>query len=160
MQPKSSLARSIYRWTAFLALPGFLWAAFEMYGLTLRGSQMLFFSIVHAMLPLLFVVVLSVPTGVAWLVQSAMALVHPAYRARLAIPWWLLAILVTTIAAHFAMLAGYDSWSSDASLRVPLCFLGFMLTGLMLTGFAICEARLWLRSTSPRHQGSVGQPDA
>jgi hypothetical protein len=47
VQTASSLARSIYRWNAFLALPGFLWAAFETYGLTLRGSQMLFFSIAH-----------------------------------------------------------------------------------------------------------------
>jgi hypothetical protein len=155
MQPKSSLARSIYRWTAFLALPGFLWAAFEMYGLTLRGSQMLFFSIAHTMPPLVLAVFLSVPTGIAWLAQSAMALVHPAYRARLAIPQRPLVVFVAAIVVHAALLAGYGSWSGNASLRVPLCVLG-----LVLTGFVVREAWLWLRPARPRHLVSVAEPDA
>ena len=145
MQPTSSLARSIYRWSAFLALPGFLWAAFEMYGLTLRGSQMLFFSIAHTMPPLVFVVLLSVPTGIVWLAQSAMALVLSPYRARLAIPRRPLAVFVVVIVAHAALLAGYGSWSGNASLRVPLCLLGLTLTAL-----AIREAWVWLRSARPK----------
>jgi len=151
----ASLARWVYRLTAFLALPGGLWAALEMYGFTLFGPQMLFFSIVHTMPLLVYTVLLSVPTGIAWLAQSAMALVHSGYRLRLAIPRRPLGVFVAFIVAHAVLLAGYESWSRNALLRVPLCLLGLTLTSL-----AVREAWLWLRSASPRHQVSVGETDA
>jgi len=67
MQRTSPLARQALRWSAFLALPGVLWAAFEMYGLTMSGAQMLFFSIAHTMPFLVLAVWLAVPAGAVWL---------------------------------------------------------------------------------------------
>jgi hypothetical protein len=74
-----SLSRILYRWSAFLALPGGLWEAFELYGLTLRGTQMLFFSISHTMPFLLLAIFLSLPAGLAWFLQSVLALLAPKY---------------------------------------------------------------------------------
>jgi|RhiMethySRZTD1v2_1073278.scaffolds.fasta_scaffold2642261_1 hypothetical protein len=150
----ASLARWVYRLTAFLALPGGLWAALEMYGFTLIGPQMLFFSIVHTMPLLVFVVLLSIPTGIAWLAQSALALVHAGYRDRLAVPRRPLVVFATFIVAHAVLLVGYDSWSRT-SLRVPLCLLGLTLTSL-----AVREAWVWLSSAKPRQHGPVAESDA
>ena len=51
----SPLASTAQAMRAFLAatatLPGVLWAAFEMYGLTMRGQQMLFSMNAHVMPP-------------------------------------------------------------------------------------------------------------
>jgi hypothetical protein len=142
--PETTLSRSLYRWSVFLALPGGLWAAFEMYGLTLRGSQMLFFTIAHTMLPLVLAVWLSVPTGIAWLGQSIAAAVSPAYRAKLSLPRRTLLIFVVAICVHVGALSWYDLWSVTL-LRVPICVLG-----LVLTAFGIREAWLEVCPTTPR----------
>ena len=42
-------SRRIFILSLWAATPGLLWQAFEMYGLTLGGEQMLFFSIVHTL---------------------------------------------------------------------------------------------------------------
>jgi len=139
MPSLSVLLRAIFQLSVLLALPGGLWAAFEMYGLTLFRPQMLFFSIVHTMPLLVWAVLLSVPLGAAWLVQSAIALVFQAYRTRLGLPRRPLVIFVVFIVAHAALLVGYDYWAWIAVLRIPLCLLGLGLTGL-----AVCEGWRWL----------------
>jgi hypothetical protein len=154
MRPSSSLARKLFRWSALLALPGGLWTAFEMYGLTLRGPQMLFFSIVHTLPPAVLAVVLSAPMGILWLAQSVLALVHPAYRTRLAIPRLAHAIFVTVIAVQSVLLAEYESWANDAALRVPLCVLGLALTGLVAR-----ESWRWLRFANPGTPAPVSKPE-
>lgn len=142
--PEATLSRFLYRWSAFLALPGGLWAAFEMYGLTLRGSQMHFFTIAHTMLPLVLAVWLSVPAGVAWLSQSVAAIALPTYRAKLSIPLRTLHVFVVAICVHAGALAWYDSWSVTP-LRVPICVLG-----LVLTAFCMREAWLEVCPTTPQ----------
>jgi hypothetical protein len=142
--PETTLSRFLYRWSAFLALPGGLWAAFEMYGLTLRGSQMLFFTIAHTMFPLVLAVWLSVPMGIAWIGQSAVAVAYPAYQAKLSVPRRALLVFVVSICFHAAALSWYGSWSVTA-FRVPICVLGLLLTAL-----ATREAWLEVRPTAPR----------
>ena len=141
---ETSRLRSLYRWSAFLALPGGVWAAFEMYGLTLRGSQMLFFTIAHTMLPLVVAVWLSVPMGIAWLGQSAVAATSTSYRARLAVPRRALLAFIVAICFHAAALSWYGSWSVT-SLRVPIC-----LVGLLLTALVVRECWREVRPTAPR----------
>ena len=148
--PKMTVARGLYRWSVFLAMPGGLWAAFEMYGLTLRGSQMLFFTIAHAMLPLVLAVWLSVPTGVAWLAQSMAAVAHPSYRSKLSIPRRALLVFIVAILFHTAALSWYDGWSVTV-FRVPLC-----LFGLLLTALTFREVWLEVRPAKPRLLGSAG----
>lgn len=142
--PETTLSRFLYRWSAFLALPGGLWAAFEMYGLTLRGSQMLFFTIAHTMLPLVLAVWLSVPAGIAWLSQSVAAIASRTYRAKLSIPRRTLLVFIVAICFHAVALAWYDSWSVT-SLRVPICVLGLVLTVL-----GTRDAWLEVRPATPR----------
>jgi hypothetical protein len=137
---ETSRWRSLYRWSAFLALPGGLWAAFEMYGLTLRGSQMLFFTIAHTMLPLIIAVWLSVPLGITWLGQSVVAATTPSYRARIAVPLRALLVFIVAICVHAAALSWYGSWSVT-SLRVPICLVGLLLTALVV--------REWWREVRP-----------
>jgi hypothetical protein len=152
--PETTLSRFLYRWSVFLALPGGMWAAFEMYGLTLRGSQMLFFSIAHTMFPLVLAVWLSVPMGVAWLAQSAVGVVYPAYQAKLLIPHRALTIFAVAIGFHAAALVWYESWSVTAG-RVPICLLGLFLSALVVR-----EVWREVRPTSSRALSRVAESDA
>jgi hypothetical protein len=131
---ETSRWRFLYRWSVFLTLPGGLWAAFEMYGLTLRGSQMLFFTIAHTMLPLVVAVWLSVPMGIIWLSQSAVAAATTSFRARIAVPLRALLVFIVAICFHAAALSWYGSWSVT-SLRVPICLVGLLLTALVVGEF-------------------------
>jgi len=155
MHQSPSTARFIYRWSAFLALPGGLWAAFEMYGLTLSGPQMLFFSIAHTMPLLVLAVFLSVPMGIAWLVQSAGALIFSAYRERLTVPVKSLAVFTLAISFHSAFLATYETWSAIQEVRVPLCLLG-----LVVTAFAVHQAWVWLRLPNPVQRVAINESGA
>jgi hypothetical protein len=147
---ETSRWRSLYRWSALLALPGGLWAAFEMYGLTLGGSQMLFFTIAHTMLPLVVVVWLSVPMGVTWLGQSAVAATITSYRARIAVPLRALLVFIVAICFHAAALSWYGSWSVT-SLRVPICLVGLLLTALVVRE---CWTEVWPIAPRPMLQGA------
>ena len=124
-------SRRLYRWTALAALPGGLWMAFELYGLTLRGPQSLFHSIGQALLPLLFLVWLSIPVGAAWLFQSLWGVTSPDYRARLGMPQHALATIALAMGAQAAALLTYSRWA-DSGLRVPICVVGLALTVLGL----------------------------
>ncbi len=128
MDTPPSIVRSLYRWCALLALPGGLWTAFEMYGLTISGPQMLFFSIAHTLVPMVLAVFLSFPTGLLWLAQTIAALALPAYRAKVGVPLPSLRIFAVTLSVHTAGLWTYDSWSYIPALRVALCSLGLLLT--------------------------------
>ena len=123
-----SAARSIYKWSAFLALPGGIWTAFEMYGLTLGGPQMLFFSIAHTLLPMVLAVYLSVPAGLLWLAQTLAALAFGSYRGKVRVPTASLAILAVTISTHSVALWFYEDWSGISVLRIPVCLAGLCLT--------------------------------
>jgi hypothetical protein len=127
--PDTTLVRFLYRWTVFMTLPGGLWAAFEMYGLTLGGPQMLFFSISHTMFPLVLAVWLSIPAGLLWLTQTIAAITIPIYRSKVSVHRLTLAIFFTAICFHATALYCYGSWSMTA-LRVPICFIGRSLTAL------------------------------
>ena len=132
MQPTSSVAREVLRWSAFLSLPGVLWAALEMYGLTMSGPQMLFFSIVHTLPPLVLAVLLAVPTGAVWLAQSVVALVWPKYRSLVSISVWAAATFVVALASQAVLLVTYEEWSYSSLARTPLCLLGLVLTVVLV----------------------------
>ena len=132
MQRTSCVARQVLRWSAFLSLPGALWAALEMYGLTMSGPQMLFFSIVHTMPLLVLAVRLAVPTGVAWLAQSALALAWPKYRSLVRISVPAAATFTVALGIQAVLLATYEEWSYAPSARIPLCMLGLVATAALV----------------------------
>jgi hypothetical protein len=132
MKRTSRFARQLLRWSAFAALPGVLWAAFEMYGLTMFGAQMLFFSIVHTMPPLVLAVWLAVPAGGIWLTQAAVALAWPTYRDLLYLPTAAAATFFLALSVQAALLVHYEVWSSSKVLRVPLCLVGLIASALLV----------------------------
>src|SRR5262245_1432991 len=123
MADGSPVARLLYRWIAFVAIPGAVWSAFEMYVLTLWGAQMMFFSIVHTMPALVVIVLVGVVGLVLWAFQSLVALLLAAYRVRIGVRTSALVTFAVLTTLHLALLFWYEEWSSS-SLRVAVCILG------------------------------------
>ena len=126
------LARQTLRWTAFLALPGVLWIAFELYGLTLFGPQMLFFSVAHTMPLVLIAIYLAVPLGGLWLVQSAAALLSHRYRKAVCLDIYSAQVFMSALALEALLLLTYQFWSQQPLARIPLCTIGLVLTALLV----------------------------
>jgi hypothetical protein len=119
-----------------------------MYGWTLtRGTQMIFFSIVHTM-PIVFgFVVVALPFAVALLAQALVALARARYRERIGVSKPALLGIVSFLAAHLLLLTFYEEWSHVDALRVPVCLLGIgllavsvLLGSLSLSGVALPAA--------------------
>ena len=141
-------ARSIYRWCALLALPGGVWTALEMYGLTLGGPQMLFFSIAHTLAPMILAVFLSFPMGLLWLIQSVFALFVPHYRAKLGLHIPTLCLFAVSLSFHTLTLWFYDFWSDTSALRVAICCVGLVFSGAVVV-LAWLQLRQAVQSTPP-----------
>ena len=132
MSKRTSRAMQIYRWSAFLTLPGALWTAFEMYGLTLWGAQMLFFSIVQTMPLMVLVILFSSVFYVAWFFQSVAALAFAKYRGNLSSPAPVIAFFAVALAIHAALLIWYEDWSYNDAIRVVICLFGIALFGTII----------------------------
>lgn len=132
MDNSSSVARQIYRWIAFGAMPGVVWSAFEMYVLTLAGPQMLFFSIVHTMPIMVVAVLVGFVCLTLWGLQSLFALFMIGYRTRIGIPVKVLATVVFLGTLHGGLLWWYEKWSLS-SLRLVVCFIGIAAIGALLS---------------------------
>jgi hypothetical protein len=103
-----------------------------MYGLTMSGPQMLFFSIVHTMPLLLVAVLLAVPAGALWLVQSVVAMAWPKYRSLVCISVSTASTFAIALAVQAVLLASYEQWSYSSAARTPLCLLGLVLTAALV----------------------------
>jgi hypothetical protein len=128
-----SPARKLYLWTVFTALPGMLWAAYEMYWLTLHGPQMLFFSISHGAVIILMLVLPGALMAVPWVGQSMAALVSARYARRIAIPLAVHSTFIVAVGGHAILLATYQRWSTS-DRRVWICIVGFILICSILYG--------------------------
>jgi hypothetical protein len=119
-------ARRIFLITVLTAAPGILWQSFEMYGLTLRGEQMLFFSIIHTSPLLVLVVFIAVPLTVLVLGQALAAIFWSGYRARLGVRKGALAALAAFSSVHLVLLFTYGAWSRT-EIRAPICVFSIVL---------------------------------
>jgi hypothetical protein len=117
--------RSLYKWLFILSMPGALWAAFEMYGLTLHGSQMLFFSISHTMPFIVLLVMMAFPLFTLWTLITATALLIEPLRKKVGIGIVEIGVLLGAQFTHILLLVMYESWSSS-SLRILLCIVGWV----------------------------------
>lgn len=131
MTGSSSIAWSAYRGVVWFALPGMLWSAYEMFGLTIGGPQMLFFSAAHGAGLIMLLVALSIIAAPLWLLQSVLAVVLASYSKQLNLPNPALKALVLTVGGHLLLLITYDEWST-LSARIWVCMLGLSLTAAML----------------------------
>ncbi len=120
------LSRRAYFLCLFTAAPGMCWHALEMYGLTLLGPQMLFFSIAHIMPLAVLFVVLAIPFMLVLFIQSAIALARPTYRERVGIRKRAFLAIVVYFPVHALLLGTYEFWSPTL-FRIPLCLLGLTL---------------------------------
>ena len=141
-----SVARTFFWGVVLLALPGILVAAYEMYGLTLGGAQMLFFSLAHGPgVALLLLVVLGIPLSLVWLVLSMVAIFAPGYRERVGVSRSTHRASVYMVGAHVLLLVTYDRWSAS-TWRVWLCILGWVL----VVGLGALMAKELVQGASPK----------
>ncbi len=127
-----SLARYTFLAVVLLALPGYLWSSFEMYGLTLVfGSQMLFFSIVHTSPILVLLVMMGVAFCSVWWILSLVALIVEGYQSRIGAPRAHHIAFLVTIGSHLLMLMFYDEWASSL-VRILVCLVGIAMVLLTL----------------------------
>lgn len=103
-----------------------------MFGLTLGGEQMLFFSIAHTFAPMVLLVFLSFPTGLAWLLQSITALTILRHRLSLGLSTTTLALFTACISFHAASLLAYETWSHQPATRVIVCLVGIASSVLVI----------------------------
>lgn len=145
--------RSIYKWSFLLATPGLLWAAFEMFGLTLTGPQMLFFSVAHVLPIVLLMIWLAAPLFILWSGLTLAALAMTSTRQALAISIRQAAALLLGQALFGLAFLSYERWS-NSPLRLVVCTVGIAI--VLMTG--VVWVRWWLRSSihpksSTRHLG-------
>ncbi len=131
--PAPSVARIAYLALMLLAAPAMLWTSFEVYGLTLRGEQMLFYSVVHTMPITAMVVFLSVPVFLLWAAVNAGLLAAGGMREAAGVTPRQLRIFLRFQVAHAAALICYETCSGVAALRVIICLIGLWLLWTALT---------------------------
>ena len=107
-----------------------LWLAFEMFGLTLFGSQMLFFSITHTY-SLISIVVLVSSVGflLLSLVNGVCVLIEP-LKLQSKIPARIYRSLFAYQSFIIALLLSYEFWTSAAPIRILVAVIG--LAGTLL----------------------------
>lgn len=129
---RSSKSRKVFFAVLLVTLPGLLWQAFEMYGLTFFGPQMLFFSILHTSPVISSLVLLAVPLALVALLLSCCCLGFPRFRALVGIGGWGHIAVVAYLTLHATLLLTYEFWSYAWSRQI-VCIAGFI---------ALCAAAL------------------
>lgn len=127
------VARWLYQASFLIALPGTLWSAFEMYVLTLRGPQMLFFSIVHTSPILSLLVAVGLCALVIVALQSIVAFFLITYRERVRVSRSMVGWVTIFASSHLLLLATYEHWSASDMSRIAVCILGLLvISGLLI----------------------------
>lgn len=130
--------RWAYKGILLLAAPAVFWTSFEMYGLTLTGPQMLFYSITHAYPTILLVVLLSIPFFLLWGLFNIVSLFSSGFRSTVGVSVLLASVFFAFQVAHVFALFLYDSWSYVTSFRIATC-VGY----LTFLGVVIVLAAVW-----------------
>ncbi|WP_374434637.1 hypothetical protein [Inhella sp.] len=134
--------RTIYKWSFLLAAPGLLWAAFEMFGWTLTGPQMLFFSVAHVLPIVLLMIWLAAPLFILWSGLTLAALARTRTRRALTLSIRQAAALLMGQALFGLSFLSYERWS-HSPLRPVVCIVGIAI--MLMTG--VVWVRWWLRSS-------------
>ena len=112
-----------YKYLLIASAPFFAWTAFEMYGLTVFGPQMLFYSILHTMPILIVIVFLSAMFYLVLFILN----IHSKLFSNIK---WLekshLMALILMQFLHVTLLVSYDFWAHSI-LRIPICIAGLIM---------------------------------
>lgn len=123
---KSRWLNIVYIILMLFAAPSALWVAFEMYGLTLFGSQMLFYSITHAFPAILGVVLLSVIFFLILLLFNAIFVASNKLCSKLNPPKKVITFILVFQVFHVAALLSYEFWASITILRILMALFGLV----------------------------------
>lgn len=118
-----------------LAAPAAFCTSFEMHGLTLFGSQMLFFSISHAFPAISLVVLASAFFFVLLALLNVACLIFRRLSGSFTVPPSTVGIVLFFQGAHVLALFSYEVWSSNSFVRVTLG-----LVSLILLAFTVWRA--------------------
>ncbi len=123
-----------YKFLLVASAPFFVWTSFELYGLTVFGSQMLFYSITHTMPTLVSVILLSVIFYMLLLIVNVLSVFFTKLKI---IDDTLLLIFIFMQVLHALLLFSYDYWATTIA-RIPICIVG--LTMLIFGSFKIIDS--------------------
>jgi len=142
-----------YKLLLILSAPALFWTSFEMYGLTMRGSQMLFYSISHAYPIIYSVVLLSLPfffmLAIYNLILGSLIII----KRIVVVPIHIVGIVFTFQILHALALFTYEYWA-PSGYRVIICSIGL---ALLLTASIVCIRML---KTYNKSLNRIGAKDA
>ena len=114
-----------YKYLLMLAIPALFWTSFEMYGLTLFGSQMLFYSISHAYPVIYSIVLLSLPFFfIIALFNSALVLLA-VIKKSIIVSMNVIGSVLTFQILHVLALVSYGYWA-QSGFRIIVCIIGLV----------------------------------
>lgn len=114
-----------YKYLLILATPVLFWTSFEMYGLTLFGSQMLFYSISHAYPVIYTIVLLSLPFFFIIALFNSTLVILAVIKKSIIVPTNVIGAVLTFQIIHALALASYGYWA-QSGFRVLVCIIGLI----------------------------------
>ena len=114
-----------YKILLILAAPVLFWTSFEMYGLTMFGSQMLFYSISHAYPIIYSLVLFSLPFFfIIALFNIILGSLNIISKTNI-VPMYVVGSVLTFQALHALALVTYEYWA-HSGFRVLVCIIGLV----------------------------------
>lgn len=113
----------LYKILLLNAWPSFAWTAFEMYILTLGGSQMLFYSVMHSAPFIAITVSISALFFVGLFLTN---IFYKVFTTNLVIEPIVINSIIIAQLLHVSLLFGYEYWAVSI-LRIPICLLGLFV---------------------------------
>jgi len=122
-----------YKFLLLLAIPALFWTSFEMYGLTIFGSQMLFYSISHAYPIIYSIVLLSLPFFFIIALFNITLVLLAAIKKNIIIPMHVISYVLTFQILHAIALVTYEYWALSG-FRVIVCIIGLVSLVIVTIG--------------------------
>jgi len=115
-----------------LSAPSALWVAFEIYGLTLFGPQMLFYSIMHTAPVLVAAIFISVIFFLVLLLVNITLVAFPNLLLKVTVSNGVIKFFFLFQVIHIAALVAYEFWAHIPVLRVITATLGLVFVFYVL----------------------------
>jgi len=122
---KMKKAYLTYKILLILAVPVLLWTSFEMYGLTIFGSQMLFYSITHAYPVIYSIVLLSLPFFFLVALYNGILILLAIIKKIAIVPLYVVGSVLSFQVLHALALYTYEYWA-NSGFRVLVCICGLV----------------------------------
>ncbi len=114
-----------YKIILILAVPAAFWTSFEMYGLTMLGSQRLFYSISHAYPVIYSIVLLSLPFFFVTALFNSVLTLLSLFKENIIMPMNIVASILLFQLLHALALVTYEHWA-PSGFRVLICIISLV----------------------------------